>query len=321
MIVTRELGVCQPIPTNDPSGFATSPAGNVRRRPRAKYTISCCALGGPGHSHGAPEAGSDEVVVEVSMKDDKTSSENVDKAAEQCVDAETARAAATRSLRSDSWRLQCAACLAFFFMFVEVYGGWLAESLAIMSDAAHLDWTPAHTCSHSWLCVTRSHQVRRGTRADTVVPILIGGLLSIISLWVLNLGLALEAFKRIISIMNGESTAETHGALVMVIASVGVAVNVVLIFVLGGEGGVGHLHSHGGGHGHSHGGCAAGGTSLVAAYMHALVDLMQSIGVLITGAIIWIKPNWQILDPVVTIVVVVVAFKSTKTLRRSRLVF
>ena len=62
----------------------------------------------------------------------------------------------------------------------------------------------------------------------------------------------------------------------------------------------------------THGGCAAGGTSLVAAYMHALVDLMQSIGVLITGAIIWIKPNWQILDPVVTIVVVVVAFKSTK---------
>ena len=77
MIVTREFDVCHLKPTNDPSGFATSPAGNVRRRPRAQYTISCCALGGPGHSHGAPEAGSDEVVVEVSMKDDKTSSENV----------------------------------------------------------------------------------------------------------------------------------------------------------------------------------------------------------------------------------------------------
>ena len=253
MIVTRELGVCQPIPTNDPSGFATSPAGNVRRRPRAKYTISCCALGGPGHSHGAPEAGSDEVVVEVSMKDDKTSSENVDKAAEQCVDAETARAAATRSLRSDSWRLQCAACLAFFFMFVEVYGGWLAESLAIMSDAAHLG---LDACSYLLAFMAVRYSLSPGTprytygysRADVI-----GGLLSIISLWVLNLGLALEAFKRIISIMNGESTAETHGALVMVIASVGVAVNVVLIFVLGGEGGVGHLHSHGGGHGHSPG--------------------------------------------------------------------
>ena len=312
MIVTREFDVCQPMPTNDPSGFATSPAGNVRRRPRAQYTISCCALGGPGHSHGAPEAGSDEVVVEVSIKDDKTSSENVHKAAEQCVDAETARAAATRSLRSDSWRLQCAACLAFFFMFVEVYGGWLAESLAIMSDAAHLGLDAS---SYLLAFMAVRYSLSPGTprytygysRADVI-----GGFLSIISLWVLNLGLALEAFKRIISIMNGESTAETHGALVMVIASVGVAVNVVLIFVLGGEGGVGHLHSHGGGHGHSHGGSAAGGTSLVAAYMHALVDLMQSIGVLITGAIIWIKPNWQILDPVVTIVVVVVAFKSTK---------
>ena len=55
--------------------------------------------------------------------------------------------------------------------------------------------------------------------------------------------------------------------------------------------------------------------------MHALVDLMQSIGVLITGAIIWIKPNWQILDPVVTIVVVVVAFKSTKDVAAQSLVF
>ena len=37
-----------------------------------------------------------------------------------------------------------------------------------------------------------------------------------------------------------------------------------------------------------------------AAYIHALGDLIQSIGVCIAGVIIWVKPSWQIADPICT---------------------
>lgn len=38
-----------------------------------------------------------------------------------------------------------------------------------------------------------------------------------------------------------------------------------------------------------------------AAYLHALGDFVQSIGVMIAGAIIWIKPELYIVDPICTI--------------------
>jgi len=40
--------------------------------------------------------------------------------------------------------------------------------------------------------------------------------------------------------------------------------------------------------------------NLDAAYLHALTDLAQSVIVLITGCIIWWKPNWYLLDPFLT---------------------
>ena len=40
--------------------------------------------------------------------------------------------------------------------------------------------------------------------------------------------------------------------------------------------------------------------NLDAAYLHALTDLAQSVIVLITGCVIWWKPNWYLLDPFLT---------------------
>ncbi|KAG2908084.1 hypothetical protein PC114_g10613 [Phytophthora cactorum] len=38
------------------------------------------------------------------------------------------------------------------------------------------------------------------------------------------------------------------------------------------------------------------------AYIHALGDFIQSIGVCIAGGLIWLKPEWQIADPIATFV-------------------
>lgn len=42
--------------------------------------------------------------------------------------------------------------------------------------------------------------------------------------------------------------------------------------------------------------------NLEAAYLHALTDLAQSAMVLITGCLIWWKPNWYFLDPILTFI-------------------
>ena len=42
--------------------------------------------------------------------------------------------------------------------------------------------------------------------------------------------------------------------------------------------------------------------NLQAAYLHVLTDLIQSIGVAFAGLVVWVKPHWQIVDPICTFV-------------------
>jgi zinc transporter 2 len=48
-----------------------------------------------------------------------------------------------------------------------------------------------------------------------------------------------------------------------------------------------------------------------AAYLHALGDFVQSIGVMITGAIVWFKPNLYIVDPICTIIFSLIVLATT----------
>jgi solute carrier family 30 (zinc transporter), member 2 len=95
----------------------------------------------------------------------------------------------------------------------------------------------------------------------------------------------------------------------------------------------GHGHSHGGsdhesdhGHGHGHGDVELGNGSkksdktkshqlenlnIQAAYIHALGDFLQSIGVCIAGALIWYNPSWQIADPIATFLFSVLVLGTT----------
>jgi zinc transporter 2 len=47
------------------------------------------------------------------------------------------------------------------------------------------------------------------------------------------------------------------------------------------------------------------------AYLHVITDLIQSIGVAIAGLIIWVKPNWQIMDPICTFIFSILVLYST----------
>ena len=52
------------------------------------------------------------------------------------------------------------------------------------------------------------------------------------------------------------------------------------------------------------------------AYLHALGDFVQSIGVMVAGAIIWIKPNLHIVDPICTILFSVMVLATTYNMIR-----
>jgi len=121
---------------------------------------------------------------------------------------------------------------------------------------------------------------------------ILGTLCSIVFLLTLTIWLVFEAADRVIS------KPEVKGFEMIITAVAGLGFNLIQMHILHqGEGGyqlgekAGHGHSHDddgeGGHGHSHGG-GGGANSLAvdAAFLHALSDMIMSIGVCIAAGII-----------------------------------
>ena len=57
--------------------------------------------------------------------------------------------------------------------------------------------------------------------------------------------------------------------------------------------------------------------NLHAAYLHVLGDLAQSAAILIAGLVIWVRPDWQIIDPICTLFFCTLVFLSTLNVVRS----
>lgn len=53
------------------------------------------------------------------------------------------------------------------------------------------------------------------------------------------------------------------------------------------------------------------------AYLHALGDSIQSVGVMIGGAIIWYKPEWKIIDLICTLIFSVIVLATTIKMLRN----
>uniref|UniRef100_A0A2D4LBV7 Solute carrier family 30 member 4 n=1 Tax=Micrurus spixii TaxID=129469 RepID=A0A2D4LBV7_9SAUR len=143
---------------------------------------------------------------------------------------------------------------------------------------------------------------------------------SVLLIYILMVFLLYEAVQRTIHM-----DYEINGDVMLITAAVGVAVNLIMGFLLSQSG---HLHSHshtpssipppgssaaspGHSHGHGHGSLA-----VRAAFVHALGDLVQSIGVLVAAYIIRFKPEYKIADPICTYVFsVLVAFTTFRIIR------
>ena len=231
-------------------------------------------------------------------------------------------------------KLLIAICFCFVFMCAEVFGGYIANSLAIMTDAAHLLSDVAGLCINVFALWLSSKPPTVNMTFGYHRAEVLGALVSVLIIWLLTGVLVYEAIQRVIH------PVRVKGEIMFIIACCGFAVNVALMKVLhqghghshagGGHGhshGGGHGHSHGGGHGHGHGskdggdeekggwccGCLGGGGNIGvrAAFIHAVGDLVQSIGVMIAGGLIWYNPDWHLADPLCTFLFSILVLTTT----------
>ncbi|XP_044476331.1 metal tolerance protein 1-like isoform X2 [Mangifera indica] len=155
--------------------------------------------------------------------------------------------------RSVSMRkLLIAVVLCIIFMSVEVVGGVKANSLAILTDAAHLlSDVAAFAISLFSLWASGWEANPRQSYGFFRIEIL-GALVSIQLIWLLTGILVYEAIARLI-----HDAGEVQGFLMFVVSTFGLVVNIAMAILLGhdhGHGhGHGHNHSYGHGHGHGHG--------------------------------------------------------------------
>ena len=220
------------------------------------------------------------------------------------------------AIRKLTW--VCVICT--IFMIIEIIGGYLANSIAIMSDAAHL-LSDLLGFLISIISIYISRKIAKNDmsygyhRAE-----IIGALVSIVLIWALTIWLLYEATLRIIV------TPKVDGLIMIIISIIGFSFNVIMGLVLT-KSGVPHSHGlHGHDHDHDHehehehehelehhhdsddeeiglhdeNDHRNTNVNLRASFIHILGDALQNVGVLIAGGIIFLFPNFCIADPICT---------------------
>ena len=163
-------------------------------------------------------------------------------------------------------------------MVAEALGGWLAHSLALLADAGHM----LADVAAIGLSLVVAYLAQRPATAERTFGLLrleiLAALVNGAVLIVISLGIALEAYHRF------RTPAEVHGALLVIVAAIGLAANAA---------GAAILHR---GHDHS--------LNQRGAYLHILSDLLGSLGALVAGVII-LTTGWVQADPLISLFIAV----------------
>jgi cobalt-zinc-cadmium efflux system protein len=164
------------------------------------------------------------------------------------------------SADADSRKLAIALALILAFMCVEVAAGIVAESLALLSDAAHM-LTDAGALALSLVAIRLARRpaagaMTYGLKRSEILAAAINGS----TLLVLGLLIVVEGVRRIVN------PPDVEGGLVLAVAIVGIAVNLVATWVL----------------------ASANRQSLnvEGAFQHILTDLAAFVGTAIAGAVV-----------------------------------
>lgn len=179
--------------------------------------------------------------------------------------------------------------LVLLYMFAEVVGGILTNSLALIADAGHmLSDAAALGLSVFAIWISQRPPTAKRTygyyRTEILAALANGATLVAISIFIF-----IEAIRRI-----GEPP-EVEGGLMMVIAAGGLLVNVAGLWIL-----------HAG---------RSESLNVQGAWLHVLSDALGSVGVITAGVLIWAF-GWNWVDPAASMVIGVLVLYSSWALLR-----
>ena len=173
-------------------------------------------------------------------------------------------------------RLTLALAITAVVMVVELIGGWLAGSLALLADAAHMLADVAAlglALIAAWIAQRPATPERSfGFMRLEILAALINGAV----LFAIAIAIGIEAWHRL------NVPQLVNGPLLLGVAAVGFVANLAAVVVLH----RGHEHS----------------LNQKGAYLHVLGDLLGSVGALIAGVIV-LTSGWMTADPLISVLI------------------
>jgi len=196
--------------------------------------------------------------------------------------------------------------LTSLILVAEVAGGIISGSLALLSDAAHvfMDIFALALSFFAMRLAARPPDDRHsyGWHRAEVMAALINGS----SLVIIAIGIWIEAFKRY------RNPVEIRSTEMLIIAVIGLVVNLVVALILGGH--AAHAHEE---EDHQSGHEPRQNLNLRSAFLHVLGDAISSVGVIVAAILIsFTGANW--LDPLISVMIgVIIVISAWRVLRSS----
>ena len=192
----------------------------------------------------------------------------------------------------DRWALRIAIGLTGSFFIIELIGGWLTNSLALVSDAAHM-FTDVAALSLSlfalWVASRPPSESKTfGYQRAEILAALVNGLaLCLVVVWIVH-----EAYQRL------RMPEPVHSGAMMLVATGGLLINLVCAWLLVPR--------------------SETSLNLRAAFLHVLADLLGSLGAIAAGAIMLVT-GWFAADAVAAIFIAILVLVSAWSLIREAL--
>jgi cobalt-zinc-cadmium efflux system protein len=191
-------------------------------------------------------------------------------------------------------RLMISLSLTMFILLAEVIGGFISNSLALLSDAGHV-LTDAFSLGLSMIAahISRKPSDARATYGYQRIGIL-AAVINGTSLLVIAVFIFLESYRRFVS------PPEINTPIMLAIATGGLIGNILMALILG------HTHED---------------LNIKSAWLHVLGDTLSSVGVIISGIIIYLT-GWRYADPVAGIMIgIIIVAGSIRVLKESLSIF
>ena len=194
-------------------------------------------------------------------------------------------------LRGTSRRdLTSALVLISAYMIAEVIGGYFSGSLALIADAGHM-LTDAASIGLALIALHFSARPASARRTFGYRRLeILAAQVNAVTLWLIAAWVVFEAYHRFADMP------DVKGEIMLSVGSVGLVVNLVAAWIL-------HRSA-----GHS--------VNVEGAYQHVLADLLGSIGVVISGILVWAF-DWKIADPILSVIIgILILVSSWRLLRK-----